>query len=716
MDSLVYIFRFLYRIRYWLIICPIAVALVIYWNTRHMSRQYEVKTTIYTGVMSGYDIETGSGARQDMQKLNNAMDNLMNIITAQTTLNNVSLRLYAQHMMYGDPEKDNNYISASHYRDIYARTPQDVRGLIDKESEERTVENLRNYERASTKNFVYGLFHWTHRHYSYEALSRITVRRLGNSDMLEVRYTTDDPGIAYNTLVLLNEEFIKQYEDLRFGETNNVIAYFEAELARIGKQLRVAEDSLTQYNVEKRVINYEEQTKHVTSLSRDFELRYQDILLEYTSSGEMLAQLEDRIEEHVRNLKDNSIFVSKLKSISDLTSRIAALESFRSDSLGYEPESLRTLRRQLAEAESDFSEFSQEKSSRQYTKEGLSTATIVSQWLEELIRYEKAKAELEVMQQRRKELDRQYVYFSPIGSTINRKKREISFTEQSYLSILQSLNYARLRQKNLQMTSATLKIINPPTYPLAAMPTKRKLMVFGGFVGALVFVLGIFFLLELLDRTLRDKMRTERITGGKVIGASPRKEFRYRAYGKAAVEKSMQHLGNAVLEYCKPTGTSIVNILGTQDKAGKSFVAENLAEYFRRLGLKVTVLSWEKDFSSDDKRVLLARSISDFYTPQGEDIILVEHKSLQDASVPAALLEEAVLNLVTARADGVWKDTDQMLYNRLAKMSADTPLFIFLTRSDRNVVENFTGLLPPYSYLRKLGYRLYQFGFTSSGQ
>lgn len=93
------------------------------------------------------------------------------------------------------------------------------------------------------------MFHWSPPYYSYQALSQIKVKRLANSDMLEISYENDDPYIVYNTLIILNDEFVKQYRDLRFGETNNVIAYFESELERVGNNLRNLEDSLRDYNV-----------------------------------------------------------------------------------------------------------------------------------------------------------------------------------------------------------------------------------------------------------------------------------------------------------------------------------------------------------------------------------------------------------------------------------------------------------------------------------
>lgn len=52
-------------------------------------------TTVYTGIVSGYDITTTEGTRQDWNIINNAMDNLINIILSQSTLKNVSMRLYA---------------------------------------------------------------------------------------------------------------------------------------------------------------------------------------------------------------------------------------------------------------------------------------------------------------------------------------------------------------------------------------------------------------------------------------------------------------------------------------------------------------------------------------------------------------------------------------------------------------------------------------------
>lgn len=73
-------------------------------------------------------------------------------------------------------------------------------------------------------------------------------------------------------------------KNIRYGETDKVIEYFRSELARIGHELRMAEDSLTQYNTEKGIINYYDETKEIAAINKEFELREQDVLLAYSSS------------------------------------------------------------------------------------------------------------------------------------------------------------------------------------------------------------------------------------------------------------------------------------------------------------------------------------------------------------------------------------------------------------------------------------------------
>lgn len=717
MNLASYIIRLLYRIRYWLIIVPILAALLAIFVTKHMQKEYTVSTTIFTGIASGYTIESGSDrASVDWGSVNNEVDNLTSVIKSKATLKRVSIRLYAEHMIYGDSLKDNSYIKASNYRALLAITPKEVLKLIDKTSEDKTIENLHEYEKATKDNFVYGLFNWFHRHYSYSALNKIDVKKVYSSDMLFIEYSADDPGIAYRTLAILNEEFVRQYEFLRFGGTNDVVAYFRGELAKLAEKLRSSEDSLTQYYIEKKIINYFEQTKIIASLSRDYDLTLNEILRQYTSSQQIVDDLEKKIEVQVKILKNNTEFVEKINNLSVLSADAARIRSFQKDSLKLEVKVLDDYDRKIRAAEDDIRSFSSVIMNEKYSKDGIASSSYVELWLEQLIIRQRSFAELGVMEDVIKGLEAQYVYFSPIGSTLKRKEREINITEQSYLSILSSLNTALMRLKNLQMSSATLKPIDPPSFPLYPNKSIRKTIVLVTFIGTFFLILGLFILLEIFDMTVRDKDRAERIIPVNALAAYPKKElFRYKAYNGEYNKIAINYIANSLVPFFNPKeNPDIINFISTYDNVGKSDIIEHLKEYWEERGLRVRVITWHDALSSNSRGYILSTNLSELYDVENEDIILVEHKSLLKSAIPVGLLREASINLLVVRADKVWRDIDKLAFNRLKDQVGDVPLNTLITRANKNVTETFVGLLPPKTPIKKFIYKIIQLGLTSN--
>jgi uncharacterized protein involved in exopolysaccharide biosynthesis len=695
------------------------ITLAVYWATRNLGKTYKVEATIYTGIISGYGIE-GQGT-MDWAATNNAIDNLINIMKAESTLKRVSFRLYARCMINGNMEQDNHYVFASNFRYIYNHTKNSPDGrallmLIDKNSEDETVKNMEKYEKPTADNYIYGLFYYTHPFFSHGALQRISVRREGNSDLLQVEYASSDPGIAYNTVDILSKEFVEEYRNIRYGETDKVIEYFRQELARLGTELRLEEDSLTAYNVEKRIVNYTDETKELASINKEYQLREQDILLEYNSARAQLEELERQLDINMKALSSNREFVSLLNEVASLTSKITELETFSSTNIGDEAATdLQYYKDQLAKAEKKFSEVSDAYLEHNYSKEGLIRTDVVTQWLEQLLLFEKAKAQLNVIQTAIQQLNDRYVFYAPVGSTIRRKERAIDFTERSYLGTMDSYNAALMRKKNLEMTSATIKVLNPPAFPIGPEPTGRRQIVMVACAAAFFFILGFFLLIELLDHTLRDRLRAERITGGKVLGAFPgRPGVKYRNYAQEYYDISCKYLSSVVMGFFterKGNEPYIVNFISTESGDGKTFLSMNLEEYWKNMGLRVRRISWDSDFDTNDKRYLLAESIQEVFNIKGEDIVIVEHPNLNGNTVPNKLLDEANLNLMIARADRSWKDSDRLIYKKLTTQ-VTAPIAFYLNNTSVEVAENFTGMLPPYTYLRKLSYRLSKLGLT----
>ena len=720
MDLFRYIVRFLYKIRWYLIILPMIALIVAWFSTRDMERIYDTNTTIYTGMITGYNLEgTGTGSAYSQTNITN----LMLIITTDNTIHEVALRLFGRCMMYGNPNKDNNYISAEHFRQINATVPPEVKALINRNSEDQTYANLKAYEKPTQNNYIFGLLNY-HPYFGIDNITaRLKVLQLNRSDIIDIGYSANDAGIAYNTLDILNKVFARQYQQLRFGETNNVIRFFEKEVARLYKILSNAEDDLIRYNISKRIINYGEQTKALTGLEAQQQNFRNDQLMNYTTSKALLDYLERQLGNRTQAIRSNKEFTNQVRDISRIQSRISNLRLMSSESGAQNNESQEEFakaQRDLQKATGRVAQLTKDIEASTYSTEtGIKANDMLSRWLEQLLLLEKTKAEMTATDIMKDNLDRQYLFYAPIGATIDRKVRHIGFIEGNYMEMLKALNAARMRQRNLQMSTATLRVLNPPMFPLNAQPTNRIMILLGSFMLAFMFTALYFFIIELLDRTLRDRMRSERITQIPVMGCFPKESnLRYRRFNKTIADMAIKQLSKSLLPHFKEGQQNVLNLISTDSGNGKSYLSQELENYWISIGLEVRRLTYDEDFLAEDSKFILAKDIKDLCPDiLPNEIAIIEFPNMDDNSIPPALLNIGTINLLVTRANRTWKDVDQKALKELQSMLNEehkNSLFMYLTEANRYAVEEFVGQLPPYTKFSNFVYRMSQLGLTAT--
>ena len=718
MDLFRYIVRFLYKIRWYLIILPM-IALVFAWfSTRNLERIYDTNTTIYTGMITAYNIEGGSGTAGGQQQTN--MTNLMLLITTDATVHEVSLRLFARCMMYGNANKDNNYISAEHYRQLYNSVPADVKALINHNSENATYANLKAYERPSADNFIFGITNY-HPYFGINNItSRLKVVQLQKSDIIDIGYSANDAGIAYNTLDILNDVFARQYALLRYGETTNVIKFFEREVARLYRILTNAEDDLIRYNVEKRIINYGEQTKLLSGMDATQKTTDNDLMIDKTTTRALMNYLERQLGDRAKVIKANRDFTNQVTDISRIQSSISNLRLMSSEGGGSEIETQQELakaQRMLQEASSNVRGLVKDIEAGNYnTETGVKASGMVDKWLEQVLKLEETKAHESAQDVMREKIDKEVLYYAPIGATIARKDRHIAFIEGNYMEMLKALNAARLRQKNLQMTTATLRVLNPPMFPMNALPTNRMMTLLGAFMVTFMLTAMYFFVIELLDRTLRDRMRSERITKIPVMGCFPKESnLRYRRFNKTIADMALRQLSKALLPYFEEGKQNVLNLLSTDAANGRSYIAQELENYWISIGLQVRRITYDEDYLAEDSRFIMAKDIKDICPDLlPNEIAIIEYPNLDDNSIPPALLNMGTINLIVTRANRTWKDVDQKALKDLNdRLENKNSLFMYLTECQRYAVEEFVGQLPPYTGFNNFIYRMSQMGLTA---
>lgn len=716
MDIIQFLSLFFYRIRYRLLWGSLIVTGLVIYFTQFLPFSYTVNSSIYAGVTNATSI---SNEGFNLFSVNSTFDNLINIAKSKGTLEKVSVRLLATCLVYGDEYKDNQYILAKHYRQLLQKTPKEVLALVDRKSIDKTTENLIKYRKPFSRNFVYVMFsHPENRFFSYKALNKINVRRLGTSDIIDIDYTCSDPGITQNTVKILEDELTKAYEELRFSATNNVIAYFEEQVKKAKDNLTHEEDDLMRYNVQEEVINYGEQTKALAITKYEVDDRYELARRQYESARNLLEMLEEKMDIRARIIRTNTNLLQELNKVSTLNEKIMEQEIFTDDKLYNQNSELQKNKQSLKNAENKISQLSDNLNELGFSKEGVGIQNMVDEWLQAVVNEARAKAELKVLKDRMEDIRSGYRSLSPVGTQVNRKERAVGIAESTYREQLRGLSEARLRLKNIEMSTSNLQIVSPPEFPLTDNGRKRTLYVIFAFIGSIIFITGFSLLVELIDRTLRDAQRSKRLTGLLVIAAfNGTNNLKYRGFLKACNRRAAAYACQQLNTCLQPDRPTIINLLSMEDKEGKSFLARYFAQYWQTEGLHVRIVNHSIDYEEESKNYVQAQHLSDFWrlndAEQIPDIILVEYPALCHNSVPEKVLAEADLNLLVANAARLWSEKDDARLRSIKDILKEKPFYLYLNNASREVVESFTGELPPHNQAHSFFSRLAQLGLTS---
>ncbi len=714
MDITLYISRFIYRIRHQLVFGTLIITALVAYFSQFLEKKYTVTTSIYTGITSntGLNDET----RPDWQAVNNTYDNLVNLTKSRGTLENVSLKLLALNLMHGDPEIDNLYITANNYKKLIASVPEEILLLVDTTSLDKTVNLFKEYKYSDSRNYLHELFNGSSAFYSYNALSSIIIRRQGNSDLIEIAYTSTDPGITWNTVKLVSEELKYSYNNLRYQTANDIVKYYEEELKKLRVQLNKQENELTDYNVKNSVINYIEQTKAIAHSFADFENRYEETRRNYESSSSIIKNLEQYMDIRTKLVKSNEEFINTLAEVSRISGKITEIETFTSDEMLSKDQELVKYREELRDAEKKIGLITNNINSYKESKEGLAIEGLVQEWLNQTLIQAKAQADLKVLNERKNDFADQYKNYSPIGTRINQQEREIHVTEQSYLEVLHALNMAKMKQKNLQLTSSNLNTISDASYPLFSDKGKRFLLVIAAFIGSIIFIIGLNLVIELLDRTLRDAERARRLTGMNILGAftGRNSQLKYRGFVKTCNRISAAYACNRLTPYIKKGDTLCINILSLEEKEGKTFISRYFQESWEELGFNVKYLRVGQDIPIDASLFMAEHIDKHIQLESRPDILIVEYPSIQQYGVPSHLLGSSQVNLLVANACRVWKNSDTELVKYLRDITEGTALYLYLNNATREAVGDFTGQLPPQTSMRSFANRMMYMGLTAT--
>lgn len=510
-------------------------------------------------------------------------------------------------------------------KDVSAGSPEDKLQLFDsvnikqkrdvnKDLYEKNVQRLMQYAYANDTNYIYGLLNSGNPYFGIKAIQSVTVRRIQSSDLVNIKYTSFDPGICQQTLIILTEVFIRKFKSVNENQSDAVVRYFINEVNKAAVRLRQAEDRLLEFNKTNNIINYYEQSKAVANMKEDLDQKYSESRVNYEAAAAVLQKLEEKLGVQGQiQLKTDQI-VKTRNRLSEITSNITLTEVYN-DPDPKNRAKLEELKAEAARLKKQLEDYVSQLYSYTNTVDGLPLNDLLQQWLVNVIKYEESKATMEVLAQRIREFYEYYKTFAPLGATQKRIEREINVAEQEYLSLLHSLNLSKLKQQDIELSS-NIKAVDPPYYPLKPLKGKEGILVIVAGLFGFIFVAFLIIALEYLDNTIRTADRLEELSKLRIAGLFPRIINRYGSYNlpfitNRLIELTVHNIRLNVRQNIKHGGPALVVIFSSLKKEGKTYIGARLAEKFREFGERTAFLSFVTSANMHDNEWLTHPSTPD---------------------------------------------------------------------------------------------------------
>lgn len=735
--NLLFFIRLLLRHIVILIVLPLILVVMVFFLTKNQPKIYETSTRVYTGITTGSSIVSLESSKVDLFATRTSFDNLISVINSRSTVEEVGMQLLATHLMLDGPKPE--IISEKSYNELMKMVPDAVKTLVVKNNFQKTVENFRKYKNSNYDNFIYKLLNYSDPNYSSEKISaKIKVRRVQSSDLIDISYSSSDPGICKGTLELLTQVFISEYTEIKVNQSDAVVKYFENQLDQSNSKLNEAENELLVFNQENVIINYYEQTKHIAAEKELFDMRYLEIKLENAGAESVINALENKMSVRQKQRIHNENLVELRHELAQINLDIA-MKTFEEQVDTTAEESLiaeiGNLRMRAFEIEQDLKKMVQELYFIDNSTEGVATQSVLEDWIDNVIKLEASHAQLRVAEFQEKQFVILFESYAPLGATMKRLERKIDVAEREYLSILHSLGVAKLNQQNIELTS-NLKIVTEPLFPIVAQPSKRKFLLVIAFLIGLIIPAFVIIVLELLDQNLKTAPRAEAKIGLHVAAIFPK---------MISVSKKVD------IDFIKQRGLDMIArrlILNTEkgkntkpdknlffsvfDSEGKSTLGSLLVKKLAETGYDILFLTHnsigpiegvEVKTYTVDKGFHRINSVLDLSADLNQnmlsayDYVFVEIPAILNHSYPINLFRNTDHSFLVTRANRAWSLADTNALKDIIEYTQENKPQVLLNGVELQEMETVLGDLPKQrSWFRRTLKNILRLQFFSKNQ
>lgn len=357
-----------------------------------------------------------------------------------------------------------------------------------------------------------------------ELRDRLVITPIRDTDMIELRVigpTPEEAAFITNTLALAYSEKnrLESQEEVR-----QVKNFLDEQLKLVHDQLTVSEEDLKNFKESEKVVALSEETEELIKTIAEFQGQYNEALTEYNSNQERLKYVNEQLDRSKKNFDLNNIasapYIDGLKrQLADIEGKKAATISSLMNGGVYREDDpkVRQYDEQINLVKKQIQEEIKNLASIDVLNPVMLNENLVARKIEIEANLQALQPKVEALKRIVHDYDKQLETLPEKSLKLARLQREAQADEKIYLMMQEKFQESRITEVG---QLGQVRIIDPARPPIEPVRPRKKLNLMLGFIIGIGLGVGLTFLFEYMDNTVRSIEDVERV-GLTVLGSIP---------------------------------------------------------------------------------------------------------------------------------------------------------------------------------------------------
>ncbi|MCG3120094.1 MAG: hypothetical protein ALAOOOJD_02699 [bacterium] len=357
-----------------------------------------------------------------------------------------------------------------------------------------------------------------------ELRDRLVITPIRDTDMIELRVTGPTPEEAAfitNTLALAYSEKnrLESQEEVR-----QVKNFLDEQLKIVHDQLTASEEELKNFKENEKVVALSDETEELIKTSAEFQGQYNEALTEYNSNQERLKYVNEQLDRSKKNFDLNNIasapYIEGLKrQLADIEGKkVVTISSLMNGGVYREDDpKVRQYDEQINLVKKQIQEEIKNLATIDVLNPVMLNENLVARKIEIEANLQALQPKVEALKRFVHDYDKQLETLPEKSLKLARLQREAQADEKIYLMMQEKFQESRITEVG---QLGQVRIIDPARPPVEPVRPRKKLNLMLGFIVGLGLGVGLTFLFEYMDNTVRSIEDVERV-GLTVLGSIP---------------------------------------------------------------------------------------------------------------------------------------------------------------------------------------------------